>query len=214
VNWTNYSDVSRRLSAVRQVEAQRLADVEQRVSAGRAAVGQLRERLAAQQEHLTALALRLREPRPSFGGVVGTGLTDVGEAVRRAQDAVASADAEARRAEERAYQPVLLPGMSSTGRNAVVYLGAACIASMVSCGLWFTSPDNDLGRLPLSLIPWSLCGYPAMAFFAGYLTIAIFGRSRLEDSSRAGNYSVRLGGLICFGGMAAFWLLMVLASLG
>jgi hypothetical protein len=195
------------------VEAQRLADVEHGLSAGRSAVAQLRQRVSAQQDHLAGLAAKLHEPRVSFGGVVRTGLTDVGEAVRRAREAVDNADAEARKAEERAYQPMLLPGMSPTGRNTLVYLGAALVASIVSCGLWQTSPDADLGSIPLSLVPWSLCGLPAIAFFAGYLTIAIFGRSRL-DSGRRGNYSIRLGGLICFGGMMAFWLLLVVASMG
>ena len=205
--------MSRRLSEVRQAEAQRRANVDQSLSVEQSAVAQLKQRVAAQQDHLAGLAERLHEPRLSFGGVVRTGLTDVGEAVRRGREALDNADTEARRAEERAYQPAFLPGMSSTGRNSLIYLGAAFLASMVSCGLWLTSPDTDLGRLPLSLVPWSLCGLPAIAFFAGYLTIAIFGRSRL-DSGRGANYSMRLGGLICFVGMAVFWLLLVVASMG
>lgn len=213
MNWAGYADMSRRLSDLRQTEARRLDEAEQSSSAGRSAVAQLRQRVSAQQEHLTGLAARLREPRPSVGGVVRTGLTDVGEAVRRARELMDTADVEARRAEERAYQPALLPGMSSTGRNALIYIAAAFVASIVSGVLWVTSPDTDLGRLPLSLVPWSLCGLPAIAFFAGYLTIAIFGRSRL-DSGRGTNYSRRLGGLICFGGMAAFWLLLIVASMG
>lgn len=176
-------------------------------------MAQLRQRVAAQQDRLTSLAARLKEPGVSFGGVVRTGLGDLDEAVRRAREAVDKADAEARQAEERAYRPALLPGMSSTGRNSLIYLTAAFVASIVSYGLWLASPDTDLGRLPLSLVPWSLCGLPAIAFFLGYLTIAIFGRSRL-DSGRGTNYSLRLGGLICFGGMAAFWLLLVVGSMG
>ena len=213
MNWAEYADTSRRLSELRQTEAQRLAEVEHSMSAGRSAVAQLKQRVSAQQDHLIGLAARLREPRPSVGGVVRTGLTDVGEAVRRARESMDTADVEARRAEERAYQPALLPGMSSTGRNSLIYIAAAFVASIVSGGLWLTSPDTDLGRIPLSLVPWSLCGLPAIAFFAGYLTIAIFGRSRL-DSGRGTNYSRRLGGLICFGGMAAFWLLLIVASMG
>lgn len=213
MNWAGYAEMSRRLSELRQSEAQRVAGVERSMSAGRSAVAQLQQRVSTQQDHLTGLAARLREPRPSVGGVVRTGLTDVGEAVRRAQESIDTADVEARKAEERAYQPILLPGMSTTGRNSLIYIAAAFVASIVSWVLWLTSPDTDLGRVPLSLVPWSLCGLPAIAFFAGYLTIAIFGRSRL-DSGRGTDYSRRLGGLICFVGMAVFWLLLVVASMG
>ena len=213
MSWAEYAEVSRRISELRQAEAQRRASLEQSSVAGRSAVGQVRQRLEGQQEYLAGLATRLREPRPSFGGVVRSGLTDVDEAVQRARAAADNADVEARRAEERAYQSAFLPGMSPTSRNALIYLTAAFVASVVSSALWLSSPDTDIGRVPLSLVPWSLCGLPAMAFFAGYLTIAIFGRSRL-DSGSSGKYSMRLGGLICFVGMAMLWLFLVVMSMG
>jgi hypothetical protein len=82
MNWAEYAEASRRLSEVRRREADRRALVQERTAGGRAAVEPLKRRLTAQRDHLAALAVRVREPRPSFGGVARTGLADVDEAVR------------------------------------------------------------------------------------------------------------------------------------
>lgn len=213
MNWAEYVDTSRRLAEVRRREAERRARLQERTAATKAAIERLRQRLAAQRDHLVGMAIRLREPRPSLDNLARSGLTDVDEALRRAWQAVEQSDVEARQAEERGLQPAFLPGLSTTGRNALVYAAAAVLAALASCGLWAASPDTDLGRVPLSLVPWQLCGLPALAFFAGYLTIALFGRPRVETREKP-NRSVRLGGLICFVGMWLFWFLLVASSMG
>lgn len=213
VDWDEYTAASRRLTAVRLAEKARRSKVQEGTSTGRDAVGQLRQQVTAQRDRLAALALRLREPRPSFGGAAPAGVADVDEAVRRGWEALKQADAEARQAEERGHQPALLPGMSGTARNVLVYLATTLLASLASCGMWVASPDTDFGQVPVSLLPWSLCGLPAVAFFGGYFTIAALGRPRIRQGEKA-SHSVRLGGLICFGGMWLVWLLYVVASLG
>lgn len=213
VDWDEYTAASRRLTAVRLAEIARCSKVQEGTATGRGAVGQLKAQLTAQRDHLAALALRLREPRPSFGGAARGGVADVDEAVRRGWEALGHADAEARRAEDRGHQPALLPGMSGTARNVLVYLATMLLASVASCGMWVTSPDTDFGQIPVSLLPWSLCGLPAVAFFGGYFTIAAFGRPRIREGEKA-SHSVRLGGLICFGGMWLVWLLYIVASMG
>jgi uncharacterized membrane protein len=60
------------------------------------------------------------------------------------------------------------------------------------------------------LVPWSLCGLPALAFLAGLMTIALAGQSRMG----AGSYSTRIGGLICFVGMPVMWFMFIAASSG
>ncbi len=60
MNWADYADVSRRLSGTRQAEAQRQAELTERVSAGRSGVAQLGQRVAAQQDRLANLAAQLR----------------------------------------------------------------------------------------------------------------------------------------------------------
>jgi hypothetical protein len=212
MNWAEYADASRRLAEVRRREAERRTRVQERTATARSAAERLRRRLAAQRDHLVGLARQLREPTPSLDDVARSGLTDADEALRRAWTALEQSDVEARQAQQRAQQPALLPGLSTTGRNALVYTVAAVLAALASAGLWAAS-DTDLGRVPLALVPWQLCGLPAMAFFAGYLTIALFGRPRVATGEKP-DRSLRLGGLICFVSMWLFWFLLVASSMG
>ncbi|MET8153297.1 hypothetical protein ACIBSW_19305 [Actinoplanes sp. NPDC049668] len=209
MRWDEYAEASRRLAELRGRESSRQAQTQQRVAAGRASVEQLRKRLDAQADHLVGLSTRLREATPATGGVARTGLTDLDEAVRQAWEAIGQADTEARQAEERATRPALLPGMSPTGRGVLVYATATTVMWLVSCGLFTLSPDS--GGTSAGLLLWSLCGLPAIAFFGGYLTLAIFGRSRVEPAGQD-RYSKRLGGLICFLGMLLGWILYVAIS--
>lgn len=212
MRWAEYAQAASELAHVRGQEAARAARAAERSASARTELERLERRLTAQRDLLVRLAMRLREPRPSLDGVVRSGLLDTDAALRQAWRAVEHADEQARLAEERANQPVLFPRMSTTGRNTLVYTVAAVLAALASWVLWASS-DTDLGSVPLSLIPWQLCGLPALAFFAGYATIAVFGRARLEPGNGP-DRSVRLGGLICFVGMWLFWVLLVASSMG
>ena len=209
MRWDEYVEASRRLAEIRGQEASRQAQDQQRVTAGRGAIEQLRKRLDAQADHLVNSAMRLREPQPAVGGAARTGLTDVDEAVRRAWQAIDQADAEVRQAEERGMRPVLLPNLSPNGRSVLVYSAATACLWLVSCGLFTFSPQS--GGASVGLLLWSMCGLPAIAFFAGYLVLSIFGRPRVHSAGQA-HYSARLGGLICFGGMILGWILFAAAS--
>ncbi len=209
MRWAEYTEVSRRLAEVRRQEEARQTQAQQRASAGRAAVQQLQRRLAAQRDHLAGVALRMRMPRPSFDGAARTGLTDADEAIRRALQAIDQADAGARQAEERGLRPRLFPAMSPDGRNALTYSAAALCMWLVSCGLYALSPRS--GSAPIGLLLWSVFGLPAIAFFAAYIVISVFGRSRLQPPDQV-RHSARLGGLICFGGMLLGWILYLGAT--
>lgn len=211
MNWAEYAAASRELSEVCRAEAGRRTGITQRTSTGLAAAEDLRNRLSAQREYLSGVATRLHEPAPRFDESLRAGLTDVDEAVRLGWQAVDRADAEARGAEQRALAPALLPGMSTNGRNVVVYLATTLLSALVSFGMWELNPNTRAGHIPWSLLPWSLCGLPAVAFFAGYLTIAALGRSRIHKSEK-GDRSVRLGGVICLIGLWLVWALLVAAT--
>jgi hypothetical protein len=206
MNWPEYAEACRALSDVRLREAERNAGVAERTGTGRTSLAQLRQRLDAQYEYLTGLAVRLREPKPAFDPAARAGLTDPDEAVRRGWEAVERADDRARQADQRALRPAFLPGASARVRNAVVYAGATLVAALLSAGLWELNPNGRAGHIPLSLLPWSLCGLPALAFFAGYFTIASFGRARIQQTEKP-ERSALLGGLICLFGL---WLSLIL----
>jgi hypothetical protein len=209
VRWAEYAEASRRLAEIAGQEAARQSESQQRAVAGRAAVEQLQRRLAAQRDHLAEIAVRLREPPPPLDGAARTGLADADEAIRRAAQAINQADAEARQAEERGMRPALFPTMSTNGRNALVYSAAAFGMWLVSCGLYSFSSRS--GSAPIGLLLWSMCGLPAIAFFAGYVVISVFGRARVQSLGQV-HHSARLGGLICVGGMFGAWIVFLAAT--
>jgi multidrug efflux pump subunit AcrA (membrane-fusion protein) len=209
VRWAEFAEESRRLAEIRESEAARQAQAEQQAAGARAGVEQLSRRLAAQREHLIDVARRLNEPQPALDGVARTGLIDPGEAIRRAREAVDQADVEARRAEERGMRPALFPTMSTNGRNALIYSASAFGMWLFSCGLLVLSPQS--GSASISLLLWSGCGLPAIAFFAGYLVISIVGRPRVQPLNQV-HHSARLGGVICFGGTYLGWILFLAVS--
>lgn len=209
MRWAEYADASRRLAEIRGQEEMRQSRAQQRAAAGRAAVEQLQRRLAAQRDHLVGVAMRLGESQLQLDGATRTGLTDPDEAIRRAVKAIDQADAEARQAEERGMRPVLLPTMSTKGRNALVYSVAAFGMWLVSCGLY--SFGSRSGSASIGPLLWSMCGLPSIAFFAGYMVISIFGRAKVQSLGQA-DHSARLGGLICFGGMLGAWVVFLSAT--
>lgn len=153
--------------------------------------------------------MRLGEPQPHLDRAARTGLTDPDQAIRRAVQAIDQADAETRQAEERGMRPVLFPTMSVKGRNALVYSAAAFGMWLVSCGLYSFSSRS--GSASIGLLLWSMCGLPAIAFFGGYVVISIFGRAKVQSLGQV-DHSMRLGGLICFGGMFGAWVVFLAAT--
>ena len=83
------------------------------------------------------------------------------------------------------------------------------LLTLVSCGLY--SFGSRSGSASIGLSQWSTLGLPAMAFFAGYLVISIFGRAKVQSLGQV-DHSVRLGGLICFGGMLSAWVVFLAAT--
>lgn len=209
--WAAYTDAAQQISALMRAEQDRTTQQAATTRTGQAGVDRLTHRLAAQRQHLTQLAGALRLPAPHFGGAVPSPVTDPGEALHRAVTAADAADTAAREAHRRGAQPPLLPGLTPLGRNLVVYAAAALLGTIASMLMFLVNPDTEFGRIPWQLVPWSLCGFPALAFFAGYLTINLAGQPRIGDGVTK---SVRAGGVICFIGMPIMWLIFIAATRG
>lgn len=210
-DWAAYTEATARLAAAVRTERARAAEQEAAGHTARAGIEALTGRLAAQRQHLVQLAAELRLPAPSIGPPVPGPVADPTEAVARATAAADAADVAARAAHRRAAQPPLLPGLTPSARNVIVYAAAALAGTLISILMIAVNPDAEFGRIPWQLVPWSLCGLPAVAFFAGYLTISLAGQPRL---GKGGTKSVRAGGFICFVGMPILWFLFIAATRG
>ncbi|ASW53126.1 hypothetical protein [Plantactinospora sp. KBS50] len=209
--WAAYTDHARRLAALLQHERSRAEQQAAASRSGQAALDQITHRLAVQRQHLHQFATTLRLPEPHVGGIAPSPVADPAEALRRAVASADAADTVAEQAHRRAAQPPLLPGLTPLARNALVYTAAATLGTLASLLMFAASPDTDLGRIPWQLVPWSLCGLPALAFFAGYLTISLVGQPRIGGGDTR---SVRAGGVICFVGMPILWFIFIAAIRG
>jgi hypothetical protein len=86
----------------------------------------------------------------------------------------------------------------------LIYTAWALLGWLAQCGLFVISSETNFGTLA-----WSLCGLPAVAWFAGYLTISLGAQPRMAGGEFP--KSPKLGGVICFAGMPLAWLLLVAA---
>jgi hypothetical protein len=205
VSWSEYAAAARELAELRNADDAADAD---RASLARTAqrdLEKLTKHLGAQQEHLVELSRTLGLPAPHIGKSGRSTVTNIAEALHRAADAANAADDAAREAGNAASKPILLPELSPGSRNALIYTFWSMIGWVLQCGLLTAS---DAGALETA--PWALCGLPAVAFFAGYLTVMTLGRPRTGGADYPKH--MRLGGVICFVGMPVFWIVLVAAT--
>lgn len=210
-HWAIYTDAAGRIAALLAGERDRASQQAAAAQTAQAGVDRLTRRLAAQRHHLTQLAANLRLPAPHFGAITPSPITDPAEALHHATAAANTADTHAQAAHRQAAEPPLLPGLTPLSRNTLVYAAAAFLGTIASILMFSVSPDTELGRIPWQLVPWSLCGFPALAFFAAYLTISLVGQPRIGDKHTR---SARVGGVICFIGMPIMWFIFIAATRG
>ncbi|GAA1029576.1 hypothetical protein GCM10009557_18560 [Virgisporangium ochraceum] len=203
MTWSDYARAAQELAELRRAEEAAAAD---RAAVSRTAaddLDKLTRHLDAQRELLNNLATTLKLPEPWTGKADRSSVTDVAQALHLAADAANAADVQARRAEQIGANPILLPDASPTARNALIYGAWAAVGWLVQCGLVTVSQETDFG-----VLAWSLCGLPALAFFAGYLTVATVGQPRVGAGLPK---QARLGGAICFVGMPLAWIALIAA---
>lgn len=201
MSWSEYARAARELAELRRAEEAAAAG---RAAASRTAgedLEKLTNHLDAQKDLLYKLAGTLKLPEPWIGPADRSSVTDVSQALHLAADAANAADVEARRAETIGTRPILLPDASPTTRNALVYGAWAGVGWLLQCGLMSVSQETNFETLA-----WSLCGLPALAFFAGYLTVATVGQPRVGGNLPK---QPRLGGAICFVGMPLAWIALI-----
>ena len=205
MSWSEYAAAARELAELRNADDAADAD---RASLARTAqrdLEKLSKHLSAQQEHLIELSRTLSLPTPHIGKAGRSPVTNIAEALHRAADAANAADDAAREAGNAASKPILFPELSPGTRNTLIYTVWSMVGWLFQCGLISAS---DAGALETA--PWALCGLPAVAFFAGYLTVVTLGRPRTGGADYPKH--MRLGGVICFVGMPVFWIALVAAN--
>lgn len=203
MSWAEYAAAARELAEVRRNDLAAHADRASVAETAERDLAKLAKHLEAQQTHLVDLAKTLKLPAPWFGPAQRSPVTDLAEALHRAVDAANAADADARRAEQAGARPILFPDLAPTPRNALIYAAWAGIGWLFQCGLVAVSSETDYGS-----ILWSLCGLPALAFFAAYLTVSTVGQPRVGTQYPK---NPTLGGAICFGGMLLAWIAIIAA---
>jgi hypothetical protein len=197
MSWTAYTDTLQQLAAIRRQAAEHETQRGTALRQAQAHVDALTQRLTGLRSRLHTLATLLKLSPPYLDGVSPSSITDIGEATGRAAGQLETAEKEAATAETLAARPPLLPTMSPAGRAALVY-GGWCLAGwLTQCALTLFSGTD------VSAVLWSLCGLPALAFFAGFITLHIFGQPRIGGQIP---YSIRLGGAVCFIGMPILWI--------
>ncbi len=215
-SWAAYASAAQQLGALRQEERERTGGRQRGAAAARADATELSDKLMQQQSDLTDLGRRLRLPAPMFGpagraevtGPVSFGLPASPEdrlarARQRLQDANVAADS----ADDLGDQPALLPNLRPLARNAVVYAGASAaglLAQLIMMQLYSYRVVSD----PFSMYAWTCCGFPAVAFFVGYLVVGIVGRPR--SSTGPVDRSPKWGALICVASLPVYTIIAVL----
>jgi hypothetical protein len=208
--WDEYTALTRHLDHLRQAEDASVSGLARQQDSVSIAANHLEQRLAAQHERIVHLGREIRQ-HVSSRPVPPSSVADPATAARLGLEQADVADAELTAAEELARRAPLLPGASPVIRNLLVYLGCALVAVAVQFGLL---AYGDNGRMDqFALLAWVLGGLPAIAFFAGYLVIRIWGRPKLMAGTTTSN--PRLGFAICLFALPTLYCgIKVFGSLG
>ena len=191
--WPEYQQLARQLAELSHRQQQAAADHATQRDSITAAVTQLDQRLAAQRRRLDHLATALGQPiSPPPPAPVS--VTEAAQALQLARQHADAADIAAAEAEHLARQPALLPGLSPTARNLLIYAGCALVAVTAQYALLIASDVTPLGTI--TVLAFMCAGFPVMAWGTGYAIISTLGKPRLGDT--AAPRSPRLGLAICF----------------
>lgn len=200
MTWTAYTAALQQLAVLRRNAERESAQHRASYQAAQQQLHQITTRVAAQKSALSNVATQLQLAPPWLDGIQPSATTDLAEALGQASQAASQADASMNTAVAQSAAPRLLPGMSPAGRTVTVYGAWSAIGWLAQCGLVAIS-GTDLGAAL-----WSLCGLPALAFFAGFITLQILGQPRIGGKI---HYSLKLGGAITFIGMPIAWIALI-----
>jgi hypothetical protein len=194
--WPEYAELVRRLNQL--YRASRPAPARQDEAAPAAGIDQLTGRLAAQRQRLAQLGRLLgqsplRDP-PDSAAFGPFGRWDVAGLLALAGRSADVADAVATEVETLAQSPPLLRGWPPLGRALLVYLGCAGATVLAQTGLLVAADHHPMDTW--TLLGWLYAGLPAMAFFAGYAVLSVWGKPLIGAEVPA-RYP-RLGWAMCF----------------
>jgi hypothetical protein len=136
-------------------------------------------------------------PAPPAATIGPTEPVDPAGELELARRAVDAADEAAAQVESLAQQPPLLPGSSPLARAVAVYAAFAGVGAVVQLMTAVAARFEVIEHF--TWYAWSIAGLPAIAFFAGYIALGMWGKPRIVVGSAA-RYA-RLGFGLCFVGM-------------
>jgi hypothetical protein len=179
--WDEYADLLRRLDHLVSTGERARVEAAAHASTERSAAAQLDRRLAAQGQRVASLGESIGSrtvappPAPLEDSLAAQRYPEGPlAAARQYADA---ADTAALEAELLAQRPPLLPALSPPVRALVVYAVTAAATALVQFALLVIAEPEVIG--PFALYAWVCAGLPAMAFFAGYLVLTVWGRPRV-----------------------------------
>jgi hypothetical protein len=207
--WQAYQRAAGELGELRATERERTGGQARTAATARKQIADLSDKLLAQQTDLTTLARALHLLAPALVPGAAPDGQPVEARLTRVRQCLDEANIAADAADSAADAPLLLPTASPRLRNAAVYGGFSVlglVAQLVMIGL----NSQKVVTSQITMYGWTCCGFPAIAFFAGYIAVGILCRPR--KSSTPVDRTPRMGGLICVASLPVY--AMVLALVG
>ncbi|HEY1176784.1 MAG TPA: hypothetical protein VGF17_11545 [Phytomonospora sp.] len=205
----DYAQLLHKLSRVRSVDAEEVADATERLRRDKAKVTALRTALETEADELAGAAGLLSAPVLDLRAPVDplAGQTTLDAELRAGHAALATAESARKAAVQAGKLPTLLPKAHHLVRNALVYGGVLAVVFVLQVAVGLSLDGGELS-LWLAFLP------PVAGVLAGYIVIGAVARPRVPTVDKHGKViefrvykSPRLGVALAVVDIAAFVLL-------
>jgi hypothetical protein len=205
----DYAELLHKLSRVRSVDAEEVAEATARLDRDKAKVTALSKALDAEGDELAEAAALLSAPVLDLRAPAdaGDGSSTLDAELRAGHAALTAAGSARKAAIQAGKLPSFLPKTHHLLRNALIYGGALVVVFLLQVVFWLGLGKGDLD-LWLAFLP------PVAGVLAGYIAIGVVARPRVPTVDKHGKViefrvykSPRLGVALAVVDIAAFVLL-------